>query len=244
VETGQLLVQLVNDELEMEFHDLQLASRQAQAKHHLLLQQNEVAAAQVEAQKQAALEKRLAEKRLQREALQIRAPRSGAIMARELKSMVGTFFHEGDEVLAIGDGGRMEILASVAEPDAQHYAARCGQLVRAHLRSRPPELGRLQRCTPTASTDPDPPALGAHLGGPLAVVGRHGAASDEPIYCYANPRFSATVALSGGHGSLVRSGERGIVAIRTSDQSVARVLYDRAANWVRRKFDASQSAGS
>jgi putative peptide zinc metalloprotease protein len=244
VKCGELLVQLANDDLETEFRDLQLALEISTARHQMYLQRNEVPRAQVELQERLALEKQLVEKTRQRDALSVRAPRRGRVMVRDPEALTGTYLEEGDEILAIGDAANKELRASVAEADAQHFAARLGNGVEFRLRGRPAGSGRLLRLTPSASTELVHPALGAQFGGPLAVVSRRPESDGAVHFTLAKPHFAATVCLAAEAARDVHAGELAIVSIATYDRPVGQVVYRGLAAWVRQKFDASVPAGN
>ena len=62
--------------------------------------------------RQAAVD-RLAEVQRQLEGLRVYAPVAGHIVARNLHNTIGTYVHEGAELLAVGDERRKELLVSV-----------------------------------------------------------------------------------------------------------------------------------
>jgi hypothetical protein len=238
------LLTLRNEELQTACRELELASEASERKQLIYLQKNEIASAQIERENRGALDKRLAEKRRQLDALVVRAPQAGMVLARNLPALLGTYLREGEEVLFLGEPARKELRAAVSEADAQHFAARFQEPIPVRLQSRSWHQARLVRITPRASREPLHPALRADLGGPLAVKARKPDDKGRQEYELTEPRFRATLALSDSLGRAVSAGEIGQISIRPLDTTVGARLVWLATRWIRHQLDHYRSPDS
>lgn len=228
---GQPLLELRNDELAREHSDLEIAIEQSRLRERLAIEQQDVAAAQIERQQREAFQRRLHERQQQVDRLILRAPISGVVLSRKLSLLPGSFVTEGSEVLSIGDPARCEFVAAVPQDEASSIPQHADQPVVVHLHGRGKVFGRVQRAYPRASIIPDQLCLCAPFGGPLAVrlegeeteVSQH----TSPTYALLKPHMRLTVILSSpDHGSL-SAGERGWVSW-TRPRTVAEALWDGA----------------
>ena len=236
VKQGQLLVELENEELEVEYHDLKLALQQSQARQRILLEEQEVAARQVEIANHKSLEQQLVERKRRLDALTVRAPRSGRVMARDLSSRSMTYLEEGTEILAIGNESRKQLRVSVAQEDSKYLAAQLDRPVACRIRSRGAFDGRLARIEPRASRVPPHLALCAPLSGPLSVKTKQGTDELEQQYELVQPRFTAIVALRPSSCGSLRAGDFGVVSIRSGSEAMATVVYRQLTDWIHEKL--------
>lgn len=244
VQRGDLLVEMANDELEAEHRDLVAAIEQSGARRRINLEKHEQAAAQVELENQRALEKRLAEKKRQVDGLAYHSPISGRVMARNLDTLLMTYLEEGAEILAVGDDEHKQLRVSIAQEDAAPFRSRTGGPVKLRMRSAATSEGRLSRIIPRASKTPPHMALCAPLGGPLAVT-NDGQQDDEESHKLVSPRFTGIVELPDKLCTNHHAGEFGYVTIRAADSdSVAQVLYRRAARWLENQLSDARSRQS
>ncbi len=166
---GQSLVELRNEELERELHDLELSIEQSRLRERLAVEQHDTASVQVEQQQRDSLQKRLAERRGQVERLTLRTPMGGVVSSRQLVSLEGSFVTAGTELLSIGDPSQREFVAAVRQEDLPIAQAAIEKPIVVHLHGRGDVSGRLQRIHPRATTTPEQLCLCAPFGGPLPV---------------------------------------------------------------------------
>ncbi len=236
VEAGQLLVELDNEELEVEYHELRLTLQQSQARQRILLEKQEVAARQVEISNCKSIEQRLAERKRRLDALVVRAPVSGRVMARDLSSRSMTYLEEGTEILAIGDENRKQLRVSVAQQDSEYLAPRLGRQVQGRIRSSGAFDGRLARIAPRANNTPPHLALCAPLDGPLPVRTKQAADESDHQYELVQPRFTAIVDLAPSISKDLHAGDFGVMSIGAPSEALATVVYRQLTAWVRDKL--------
>lgn len=169
VTEGEPLVELRNEELERELHDLELSIEQSRLRERLAVQQHDTASVQIEQQQRDSFEKRLKERSGQVERLTLRAPMTGVVSGRQLASLEGSFVTAGTELLSIGNPSQREFVAAVRQEDLPIAQAQIEKPVVVHLRGRGDIAGRLQRIHPRATTTPEQICLCAPFGGPLPV---------------------------------------------------------------------------
>ena len=167
--TGQPLIELQNQELEREMHDLELAIEQSRLRERLAVEQHDTATGQIEQQQRDSLQRRVAERFGQVERLTLRAPLAGVVSSRQLATLLGSFVPAGAELLSIGDPSQREFVATVPQEDLAIVQSSVEQPVVVHLHGRGDVLGRLQRIHPRASTTPEHLCLCAPFGGLLPV---------------------------------------------------------------------------
>jgi putative peptide zinc metalloprotease protein len=246
VEENQIVAVLENEELQLEVRDLELALEDSFARTRTHLQKREAAAAQVEAKKQEALQKRLAERRRQLEKLTVRSPLAGQVLSRNLAALVGTYLTAGTEILAIGDEQQKELRVSVGQEEIDAFTAEVDEPVQVRLRGRATFSGRLVRLMPRASVKPSHASLCAPFGGPLAVKPRDRSdaanAGNNPLeeYELLEPRFIAVVSLSAEDGRRLQSGESGNVTLAAAPDSFGRGLYNLLSAWLQNQLVKSR----
>ena len=171
VEAGELLLELNNDQLQMELRQLESSVSQAASLHRSALNEHDAAQAQVALSNQQALLERLAEIRQQCDHLRVLAPVDGRVVARNLRNLIGTYVNEGDELMAVGDERRKELLISVAQEQADEVLPRLGQITHFRLGNCGIYEGTLLRVEPRASRDVAPSGVERlWLAGPLPSV--------------------------------------------------------------------------
>ena len=241
VEAGTLLVELINDELQVEYTDLKLAIEQSKAKRRTRLQKQEIAAAQVELKNQEALEKRLAEKQRQLDGLSVRAPIAGRVMARQLSSLPMTYIAQGTELLSIGNDDRKELQVCIAQEDVDRLSLYLDRTVSCRIRSRGTVEGHLTRITPRATRTPPAPALCAPNGGSLPVMDRPESDQDDERLQLVEPHFTGIVELSPAYSRNVNAGELAFLSVRPLSSAIGHVVHQRVSLWLRKKLAAAKS---
>lgn len=232
VERDTVLVVLENEEIDAEVRELTIGIQEAEAKRRIHLQDNEPAAAQVEAENAEALRKRLAEKTRKLDALTLRAPIRGRVIARDLESLIDTWLTDGTEVLTVADENQKEFQISVSQEDAKSFQARLSQSVQMRIRGRHTLAGKLTRLTPRASQEAPHDCLCAPVGGPLPVRVKETDEEGEESWQLVEPRFVGYIEIPREHGLSLTAGEFGCATLRAGDESLGAGVYKRVARWL------------
>lgn len=242
VREGDLLIELSSDELKLECRDLELAVEQAAAKFRVAQNAGQFGTAQVEEQNRRAISRQLEEKVHQTSQLQVRAPRSGRIIARQLASRQGTFARGGDILLEIGHEKDKEIQFSVSQDSL--FAFERKQQVAVRLMDGTRFQGSLKNLSPRGSDQPPHLALCAPFSGPLTVVERASADDEkkqEIEFRFPKPRMSGACSIPQSVATTLHSGSIVFVSPVGSRQTIGETLFQwMSVTWkgLRTKRDA------
>ena len=245
VEPGQVIAVLENDDLAADLAELQLACRQSAIKIQMHRQNDELAKSQVELAARQAIEKKIAQTQQRIESLTVRAPVGGHLFARQLDSLAGRYLSAGDEIAILGGEEAKELIVAVPQNDVELFAAQLNGagVVRVRTGSGVEYEARLVKVNPRGAVEPPHPALGANVGGPLAVKAqpgpRHAAEDGEGEgYQLLSPVFTVKASLASEQGRQVRSGQLATVGFRTSEETVATRWCRSLGQWVGRYTSA------
>ena len=242
VREGQVVAVIVNDELEVETADLELAVEESRLAMRSCQAKEDAAGCQAEREKLEDLEHRLAQRREQVGRLAVRAPAAGRVVTRQPESLAGRFVRPGDEIVAIGSEEAKQLRVSVAQDDAERFLPRVGQPLAARIAGQA-LAGRLSRVEPRASLAVPHPALSAAEGGPLPVRPQDSADGDRADrdkaaaekYELLAPRFAAQVVLSASESLGLGAGQRGQVVLGSGEEMLGVHCFKVAQVWARDK---------
>lgn len=237
VNAGDLLVRLRNDDLETRAADLELAIEQSEAKRVGKANRRETAAAQMELRTQQAQREQLAEARKRTDALLIKAPVSGRVLARKLDQQLGNYLKEGTELMIIGDDTRKEILASVDQRDLEAFPVTGIEKTHLQIRGVGTTYSAQLSLEPRASTRLPHPALSAIHGGEVDVVASADTDKTEDDVRLSEPRFLLRAGLEREISSQVFAGQHVSAAPLADRQTVAHQLAGAFRDWARALVD-------
>jgi multidrug efflux pump subunit AcrA (membrane-fusion protein) len=246
----QVVVRLANDELQYTVADLRRAWEQSVIKGRMYFRDGELAKYQVELANQESLRKRQAEVQGQVDALTVRTPVAGRIVARNLPSLVGQYLTPGAEIVVVGDEAAKQLVVAVPQEDSGPFVTQVGKPIVFRIRGASGETGEagLTKLDPRASLELPHPALGAHVGGPIAVRMKATPAdavqrADQP-YELLSPRFFGTVVLTPAQSRALYAGQLGTVQFRTAAESAGVRLVKDFGQWLRKRLQHPQITGS
>jgi putative peptide zinc metalloprotease protein len=244
---GQPIVVLRNDELKAELVDLELACDESLAKSRMLLQAQELAKLQVEAADRAATEKKIAELKTRVASLTVRAAVAGQVYARNLDALQGRYLHAGDEIAVLGSEEAKELLVAVPQDDVELFE---NHLVISKIHARTASgdyvAARLTSIDPRGSSELPHAALGATVGGPLAVkpAERTEETVEKPEHkCeLISPVFQGKAALTADESRRLCAGQLATVSFRTGEETIAVRIFRHVERWIGRILHASHRA--
>lgn len=236
VEAGDELVTLHNEDLEARVTDLEWAIQQSEAKRIGQLNRKELALAQIELRNQQALKEQLAEAYLRTDALSIKAPVAGRVLARRLEQQMGNYLKEGTELLVIGDDTRKEVLVSVDQRDLEAFSVADINTVDLRIRGTGPAASASLALEPRASTRLPHPALAAVHGGEVDVVASSSDADDEGVKL-SEPRFLLRAKLDNAASTHVFAGQQASAAPLSGRRTMAQQLTSAVRDWTRALVD-------
>jgi putative peptide zinc metalloprotease protein len=228
------LLTLDNPELRRALADVELRIQQSLVKSRVLHIDRDLPAWQVERAQQEALEKQRAELARQVQALHIRAPSPGQVLARELDSFLGRYVTSGTELLAIGDEDRKQITVSMAQGDFAAFQSCVGTRVSVRIKGVAGRIdsARLRQVDAKASTRLACRALGAHWGGPLATkdVPANSQGPTEPELL--QPRFGGAVSLPAAIARKLPAGGLAKVRIQATGATIGQRIWKGLCAWL------------
>ncbi len=235
ITAGQLLVELDNQDLRLELTALESRAEQLSLKSRSFQASGHLADYQSIQNELIAVEQQLIEKREQVNQMQVRSPIDGFVDRAQIDNLINSFVKQGDPMAVVSSKSSKEVRVSIAQSDLESVKHNVGQLVSIVLPGVQTIKTNLSRLDPRASETPLHASLGACYGGPLAVKATANG-SGKTDYELLSPCFSASIALDVDSSNLVHSGQRGIVLLQTSRESIGTNLYLRARRWVYRKL--------
>ncbi|HLQ43881.1 MAG TPA: efflux RND transporter periplasmic adaptor subunit, partial [Planctomycetaceae bacterium] len=243
VSEGQPLLELQNDDLERERHDLELAIEQSLHRERLANQQHDTAECQVEQQKREALHRRHAERQRQVERLTLKAPIAGVVICRQINTLLGSFSTQGRELLSVGDPRQREFVAVVSQEHLLAAQAASANSVLIHLHGRGPIPGRIERIHPRASKTPEHTCLCAPFGGPLPVQTLPSEESHRPpnanSFEFLQPHFRLNVSLDQHARDNPLAGELGWISFGHQRTCAGQMLW-----WLQQQLRTVQGEGT
>jgi len=238
VQRGDLLVSLSNPEMRHELASLQTDIEITQLKISTLQTKDEISRMQLEQQSLGALLKRRQELETHIANLEVRAPQSGTILAREFATVEGKYFSPGDEFLSIGTPGMLHAIALARQTDIgwidqeQPLSVEIFLWGRDHNQSIP---GRVKHIDPRARDKVVHEAFAATAGGPLDVVSRQqteGNDSAADALKLTQPRVAIKVELSDASENRLRAGQTGELVARSRNTSMGDFLQAKATRFI------------
>lgn len=230
VAAGQLLVELRNDELEAGWRELELSLEQERVRQRIALSQRDASGVQVAARNLQAIAEKLSEIQRRVDRLRVVAPVSGRVIASRLQLTVGVYVQEGEDMLAIGDEQKKELVVSVGQEEINSLLPLIGEPAICRIGSRAKRPGVLQRLDPRASLELPHPAMSSSIGGPLAVTEQGDSQRTGPQLT--EPRFRGIVSLSPAMSHDLGAGEQGYVLIGHRSESIGEFLWLRSIRWL------------
>jgi len=235
VRAGQLLVRLRNRDLVVERDELESELARSVTAQRMYLDHDELASAQIEERNQIEQQRQLDELNQQLDALEIRAPHAGRVIARDLKARLGTYLHAGDPIVEVASDTQKQLHISIPQPDIDSFRVAIALNVHVYLSGKPAFDARLSSVDPSALRTPRHESFCAPNGGPISVVVAGSNEDEGARYEYVRPRFLGHVALPADVAESVRSGQSGYVSLPTHDVSLGKGMYRVVANWVEQK---------
>ena len=201
----------------------------------MYLDHGELASAQIEERNHLEQQRQLDELNQQLDALEIRAPHAGRVIARDLRARLGTYLHAGDPIVEVADDTHKEVQISIPQPDVDSFRVAITENIHVYLSGKLAFDARLSSVDPSALRTPRHESFCVPNGGPISVVVAGSSEDEGTRYEYVRPRFLGHVALPADVAESVRSGQSGYVSLPTNDVSLGKGMYRVVANWVDQK---------
>ena len=229
---GQLLLELVNEEIESSSRELALELEILDLKRRQAISIGTHSELQILDQQRHVLQKRKFNLDADIEGLKIYAPGIGKLVGHGLESLRGTWVHKGAELAQVVSPGNKHLVASVDQDDISSFSGRVGEEVLVDMRDR--GLGRfsghIKKVAPIALLELPHPSMAAIYGGPFDVKSAPSRKQEDAFVLF-SPRFSVTVQLPDDVKQELRSGQQARVQIKGTSKTPAHIIWKTFRNW-------------
>ncbi len=229
VKPGDMLLQLSNPKIEAEWKKIQIEMQLSQIRLRSF-EIEKVAAAQVEEEKLASLQKRAKELENYVSSLSIRAGMEGMVVFRKVKeSFLESYIKTGEEILKIVVPDSKILISSVDQKDTAHFKNNLQRDVEIKLWGREDTIqAKLFYLAPKGTTEIPHPALCFLAGGPLPVVQAQG---KEGGYKLLSPFFTAKLSLPEKAKKTFKAGEIGWIQAKGKEETLLEYAFRILHNW-------------
>ena len=250
VERGQPLLVLDNPERKTALRILKLDLRRIGIKSRIAYNNGRLPEMQVLRRRQQALQTQLRQEEDELASLRITAPVSGTVIAPHLDQLAGMYVKKGQEILWIVNPGRKHLVASIAQNDIDRMRTLVGRAITIDMWESGLGFftGRVERISPTASTELIHPGLAAKYGGPIDVLEKMVARGTNSMrqqlqMQFFTPRFSMEISLPADLVAKLRPGQIGYVLARGPRVTLRQKIHDMFSAWVKKKDRAAAARG-
>jgi putative peptide zinc metalloprotease protein len=222
VTTGQPIVTLRNDDLELELAGLR--KELAQIEQQILAAQWQADSSKLgdANSRKAGLMEQVEALQNQVDSLVIISPITGTLVARNLHLLVGTYVKAGHELAVVGSEDAKRLKVSITQREAKQANDWIHQPLRIVVNHQPTINAKMRRLETRADNIPPDDALLAVNGGPLATI----STPDEKLHL-SEPRVSGHIPLTPTQALQLRTGQRAYVSISSCQQSLGSYLYEK-----------------
>ena len=247
VKADQPLFKLENLELVGEVRKLEAELQYQRTRQRIALDQYKTAEAQVAFRQQEAILTSLNSRMKELDRLTIKAPMAGRVVARDIKSMTGTYFEKGDLVLRIADKTAKEVVVSLPVTDVNSAKKMIGSKIPIQIGSRRTVYACVDHISPRATTQVSYRSLIDPNGGPIAVrrsSDSQDSEEDTPEFEYFEPRINAIAKLEKSVAQSVWSGERGYAVLSCSTPTLGKWMFISSRDWLRKQLEIADPSAN
>lgn len=238
VTRGTILAVLENRDVQSQLFVLGRSIQQSNIKARLAYNGQDISGYQLELENQQALIAQKQEKQRQVDALVLKAPRDGLVVAQDLAAVEGVYLSRGTELLSIVDEARKELILSVSQDDIGNANTLVGTPIAVRIPTG--RHGRfdgvIERVVPRASVSLSHPSLTALNGGPLPVRPKQDVPDPQSTeldrYELLSPRFEAISAIDGAQALSLRVGATGSARFAAIERPIGAHLQTALEQWI------------
>lgn len=236
VQVGQPLVELRNDDVVRELRDIELQVKTEEIRLRVLQRENQFAQCTASEKKLESLCEQRGQLAEKVDALTIKAPISGQVIAHDLQSLLGSYVKSGRELLAVGSTGDKEVRVSIEQVDVDAFRKMTSKNVSLYISGHrlTSRDATLERVYPRATRRVIHHGLSATSGGQLAVQQNADANGDGEMQLV-EPHFEGVVHVPKELSDTLHAGEVGHISLGRGHESVYRRLWSLARGYLERK---------
>ncbi len=241
VKAGDVIARLRNHELLSQREEIDFQIAIAEQRATTFLQNQEMAAYQIEQESLVALRARQQDLQEQVDRLVIRVDAAGVLLTDAVDDLTGQFLHAGDLLAMVGATHDKELIALVDQTKYASFAKQVGQPIRMHVAGLGARWSNavVSEVNPRATRQIPHPALVALNGGPIDVRAAskdEGNTSDKQAsYELLEPHFIARITLPESYAETLKRGQTATIAIPSEDTNLGSHVARKVSNWWNRK---------
>jgi putative peptide zinc metalloprotease protein len=243
VSAGQPLLRIRNAELTADVKKLQARLQLEQTRERIALDESKPADAQVALRQQESIWKSLRARMSEQDALVVKAPCAGQVVARDLEAMAGKYFEKGEILMLICDDSVKELVVSLPANEFHQAKQLLGCQIPIEVNSRRRFYATVSQVAPRATTQVSHPSLIDPNGGSIPVQqSEETSLVDEqsPDFEYCEPRLNLIAKLDGPIGKSVWAGERGHAVLANSNTTLGKWIFITTRDWLRKQIEFAQ----
>jgi len=195
VREGDEIVRLSNPDLELECQNAQSQLQASREKCIAMRAQHKHSELQAEEAVQDALIIKAECLTAKVNALHVKAPRDGVLIARMSRNLPGSFVPEGQPIGMVVNTSKIEVNASIPQYAWETVAHNVDAPVSIHMLNGEKWSGKIRKTLPRTTDILDSPSLGGLYGGPIAVVQSKDPNGESQLKSYA-PRLQTRIDLN------------------------------------------------
>ncbi len=246
VTAGRTLMILEDPAITAALRDTQLLLEQNRIKARVAHNSGRFTEVQILRRQRNALEKMLTRQQEKAEALIVKAPAPGRVIAAHLAELENTYLDKGREILWLVDAGEKQLNASISQDGINQLRTLVGKSITVDMRKQGLGRfeGRVKRITPTASTRLTHPGLAARYGGPIDVLerrvkSRNNSTGEHIQLAFFEPRFSMEIAVPENLVKRMWAGQIGSIQAAGPRLTLRQRLGKQFDKWIRKKDRAA-----
>ncbi len=195
VQAGDEILRLRNPDMELEFQTAQSMLRASQEKCIALRAQRKHSELQSEESLRESFLVKAESLATKVNALHVKAPSDGVLIARNSRNLLGSFIPEGHSIGMVVHPSEIEVSASIPQYAWETVAHNVDASVAITMFNGEQRTGRIRKTLPRTTEVLESPALGGLYGGPIAVV-QSKAANGESQLKSCHPRLHTRIELN------------------------------------------------
>ncbi len=243
VSAGDVICRLQNMQLNTQLTDTRVRLEESRLRLRGYSTELQPGAVQYEMEATVDLEQRLAELERMADDLTIRAAVDGQILTLDIHDQLDAYLEPGTEIASIGGLDGKCAIALVPQDDVQSLTGSVGALAKLRIWGEYGGAfeGQLRKTNPRAQTELPHFSLAAPYGGPLPVIAVEpvGFTDDQQQqeWRLVEPHFRVEIQLQAEDANRTKSGQTGVMHVRTREGSIGAWILNRLTRILRTKVE-------
>lgn len=230
VESGQLLVEIENDDLLNRLEQLEIKKQQCEIEISQAVNEHDAAQTYIHRKTMDSLAEKIANLKQQVQGMRVTSPCRGKVVVRDLDVLLGTFVEEGTHLMNVADDASKEIIAMIGQDEIDEVRGMVSSDVHVCTPDWKWSSGVLEVVEPQATNELAWRALAATEGGPLPIRQSREELASSSLRLL-EPMFQARILTTGETSRDLPAGIRVTAAIGYRTDPIASRVGQRISRW-------------